>query len=95
MASAELKSTEIRLAEILLIAGQTQFYRHRAAADPYMTLIGYFNATRELPGMRRHPRTPRRTPAAFLEARHHDQTDIEPGGRWGSNAGPTAISQPI
>lgn len=49
-----LKSAEIRLAEILLIAGQTLFDRHGAAADPYMTLVGYFNATRELAGMRRY-----------------------------------------
>ncbi|GAB3214047.1 DISARM system helicase DrmA [Marinactinospora endophytica] len=49
-----LKSAEIRLAEILLIAGQTMFDTHGEAADPYMTLVGYFNATRELAGMRRY-----------------------------------------
>ncbi|GIH68013.1 DISARM system helicase DrmA [Sphaerimonospora thailandensis] len=49
-----LKSAEIRLAEILLIAGQTVFDRYGKAADPYMTLVGYFNATRELAGMRRY-----------------------------------------
>ena len=49
-----LKSAEIRLAEILLLAGQTVFDRHGAAADPYLTLVGYFNATRELAGMRRY-----------------------------------------
>ena len=49
-----LKSVEIRLAEILLIAGQTLFDRYGAPADPYMTLVGYFNATRELAGMRRY-----------------------------------------
>jgi hypothetical protein len=49
-----LKSAEIRLAEILLIAGQTLFDAHGAAADPYMTIVGYFNATRELAGMRRY-----------------------------------------
>jgi len=49
-----LKSAEIRIAEILLLAGQTLFDRHGAAADPYMTLVGYFNATRELAGMRRY-----------------------------------------
>jgi len=48
------KSAEIRLAEILLIAGQTLLDRHGAPADPYMTLVGYFNATRELAGMRRY-----------------------------------------
>lgn len=49
-----LKSAEIRLAEILLIAGQTMLDKHGAAADPYMTMVGYFNATRELAGMRRY-----------------------------------------
>ena len=49
-----LKSAEIRLAEILLIAGQILFDAHGAAADPYMTVVGYFNAIRELAGMRRY-----------------------------------------
>jgi hypothetical protein len=49
-----LKSAEIRLAEILLIAGQTLFDRYGEPADPYMTMVGYFNATRELAGMRRY-----------------------------------------
>ncbi|WP_214318606.1 DISARM system helicase DrmA [Nonomuraea sediminis] len=49
-----LKSAEIRLAEILLLAGQTLFDSYGEAADPYMTLVGYFNATRELAGMRRY-----------------------------------------
>ncbi len=49
-----MKSAEIRVAEILLIAGQTLLDRHGSAADPYQTLVGYFNATRELAGMRRN-----------------------------------------
>jgi hypothetical protein len=49
-----LKSAEIRLAEILFIAGQTMFDRYGEPADPYMTVVGYFNATRELAGMRRY-----------------------------------------
>jgi hypothetical protein len=49
-----LKSAEIRLAEILLIAGQSLFDAYGVAADPYMTVVGYFNATRELAGMRRY-----------------------------------------
>ncbi|HUZ52499.1 MAG TPA: DISARM system helicase DrmA [Streptosporangiaceae bacterium] len=49
-----LKSAEIRLSEILLIAGQTMFDRHGPVADPYLTVVGYFNATRELAGMRRY-----------------------------------------
>ncbi|MCX4092083.1 DISARM system helicase DrmA [Nocardia sp. alder85J] len=49
-----MKSAEIRVAEILLLAGQTMFDRFGKAADPYMTMVGYFNATRELAGMRRY-----------------------------------------
>lgn len=49
-----IKSAEIRLAEILLLAGQTLFDRYGEPADPYMTMVGYFNATRELAGMRRY-----------------------------------------
>jgi hypothetical protein len=49
-----LKSAEIRLAEILLLAGQTMFDAYGKPADPYLTVVGYFNATRELAGMRRY-----------------------------------------
>ncbi len=49
-----LSSAEIRVAEVLLSAGQLLFDRCKADADPYMTLVGYFNATRELAGMTRY-----------------------------------------
>ncbi|MFI8089740.1 DISARM system helicase DrmA [Streptomyces sp. NPDC086080] len=49
-----LKAAEIRVAEILLLAGQQLFDDYGKPADPYMTLVGYFNATRELAGMRRY-----------------------------------------
>ncbi|MEU7906315.1 DISARM system helicase DrmA [Actinoplanes sp. NPDC049118] len=49
-----LSSAEIRVAEVLLLAGQTLLDRCGAQADPYMTLVGYFNATRELAGMARY-----------------------------------------
>ena len=49
-----LASAEIRVSEVLLSAGQLLFDRCRAEADPYMTLVGYFNATRELAGMARY-----------------------------------------
>lgn len=39
---------------MLLSAGQLLLDRSGAAADPYMTLIGYFNATCELAGMARY-----------------------------------------
>jgi hypothetical protein len=49
-----LSSAEIRTAEVLLSAGQLLLDRSGSAADPYMTLVGYFNATRELAGMSRY-----------------------------------------
>ncbi|MDI9940323.1 DISARM system helicase DrmA [Rhodococcus sp. IEGM 1351] len=49
-----LSSAEIRVAEVLLSSGQLLFDRAGTAADPYMTLVGYFNATRELAGMARY-----------------------------------------
>ncbi len=49
-----LSSAEIRVSEVLLSAGQLLLDRAGAAADPYMTLLGYFNATRELAGMARY-----------------------------------------
>lgn len=48
-----LKSVEIRTTSALMTFTQTLFDDHRAAADPYMTLVGYFNSLRELGGMRR------------------------------------------
>ncbi|WP_310773607.1 DISARM system helicase DrmA [Mycobacterium sp. Z3061] len=49
-----LASAEIRSAEVLLSAGQLLLDRSGIAADPYLTLVGYFNATRELAGMTRY-----------------------------------------
>lgn len=49
-----LSSAEIRVSEVLLSSGQLLFDRAGVAADPYMTLVGYFNATRELAGMARY-----------------------------------------
>ncbi len=43
----------IRLYVALLTGAQALFDRFGAAADPYMTLVGYFNSLRELGGMRR------------------------------------------
>ncbi len=51
---ARLTLAEIRLSEILLLAGQKLFDKHGAAAEPYLTLVDYFSATRELAGMRRY-----------------------------------------
>ncbi len=50
-----LTTAEIRMAEVLMAAGQLLLDRvRRSAADPYLTLVGYFNATRELAGMARY-----------------------------------------
>jgi hypothetical protein len=43
----------IRVYAALLTAAQSLFDRFGQAADPYMTLVGYFNSKRELGGMRR------------------------------------------
>ena len=43
----------IRLYTALLTAAQALFERFGPAADPWMTLVGYFNSLRELGGMRR------------------------------------------
>jgi hypothetical protein len=51
---ARLTLAEIRLSEILLLAGQRLFDAHGSAAEPYLTLVDYFSATRELAGMRRY-----------------------------------------
>jgi hypothetical protein len=49
-----LSSAEIRVAQVLLSAGQLLMDKCGEDADPYMTLVGYFNATRELAGMARY-----------------------------------------
>ncbi|MCV2370026.1 DISARM system helicase DrmA [Roseateles oligotrophus] len=43
----------IRVYTAFLTAGQGLFDRFGAAADPYMTMVGYFNSLRELGGMKR------------------------------------------
>lgn len=43
----------IRVYTALLTAAQALFDRFGAAADPYMTTVGYFNSLRELGGMKR------------------------------------------
>ncbi|RBY91396.1 DISARM system helicase DrmA [Blastococcus sp. TF02A-30] len=49
-----LTLAEIRIAEVLLLAGQKLLDEHKEQADPYMTTVAYFSATRELAGMRRY-----------------------------------------
>ena len=49
-----LTTAEIRVAEVLMAAGQLLLDRSGKAADPYLSLVGYFSATRELAGMARY-----------------------------------------
>jgi Helicase conserved C-terminal domain len=48
-----LKAALIRVYVALLAAAQAQYENYGFAADPWMTLVGYFNSLRELGGMRR------------------------------------------
>jgi hypothetical protein len=48
-----LKVALIRVYVAYLSAGQKLYEKYGAAADPWMTLVGYFNSMRELGGMRR------------------------------------------
>lgn len=52
-AGGRLTLSEIRLATLLLSAGQLLLDRGGDEADPYMTLVAYFSALRELAGMAR------------------------------------------
>ncbi|MGW2540709.1 DISARM system helicase DrmA [Kitasatospora sp. NPDC001574] len=49
-----LTTAEIRVAEVLMAGGQLLLDRSGQVADPYMSLVGYFSATRELAGMARY-----------------------------------------
>lgn len=49
-----LTAAEIRVAEVLMAGAQLMLDASGDCADPYMTLVGYFNATRELAGMARY-----------------------------------------
>ena len=48
-----IKAVEIRVYVALLGAAQALFDRYGEAVDPWMTLVGYFSALRELAGMSR------------------------------------------
>jgi hypothetical protein len=48
-----LKATLIRVYVAYLGAAQSLYARYGAAADPWLTLVGYFNSMNELGGMRR------------------------------------------
>ena len=48
-----LKAVEIRIYVALMAAAQKVYDVHGTAADPWMTLVGYFSSLRDLGGMRR------------------------------------------
>jgi hypothetical protein len=48
-----LKAALIRVYVAFLSSGQVLFDKYGATADPWMTLVGYFNSLRELGGMKR------------------------------------------
>jgi hypothetical protein len=48
-----MKTVLIRTYVALLAAAQVLYEKYGRAADPYMTLVGYFSSMRELGGMRR------------------------------------------
>jgi hypothetical protein len=70
-----LVTAEIRVAEVLLAAGQLLVDRAGDAADPYLSPVGYFSTTRELAGMARYLQDDiqtalaRRRPWSLLPAR--------------------------
>ncbi|CED90503.1 DISARM system helicase DrmA [Actinomyces succiniciruminis] len=49
-----LTNAEIQIAQVLMAGGQLLLDEGGEEADPYMTLVGYFSATRELAGMARY-----------------------------------------
>jgi hypothetical protein len=49
----KLKRALLRVYVAFLSAGQAMFERYGVLADPWMTLVGYFNSLRELGGMKR------------------------------------------
>jgi len=48
-----LKQVQVRVFIAVMCAAQALWDRYGIAADPYLTTVGYFNALRELAGMRR------------------------------------------
>lgn len=48
-----LKQVELRVFASVMAAAKALWDEHGSAADPWMTTVGYFNAIRELAGMRR------------------------------------------
>ena len=77
-----MKTILIRVYVAYLAAAQTLFKDYGAQADPWMTLVGYFNSMRELGGMRRVTDDAVRTRLRQMDERglakrYIEQTEIE------------------
>jgi hypothetical protein len=75
------KSVQTRVYTSVLAAAQVLYDKHGAAADPWLTTVGYFNSLRELGGMRRMiddevTNRLRRTERRKLANRYIDEKDI-------------------
>ncbi|MFM8322111.1 MAG: DISARM system helicase DrmA, partial [Chloroflexota bacterium] len=73
-----MKTILIRVYVAYLAAAQKLFKDYGALADPWMTLIGYFNSMRELGGMRRVTDDAVRTRLRQMDARGLVKRYIEP-----------------
>jgi hypothetical protein len=73
-----MKTILIRVYVAYLAAAQKLFNAYGAKADPWMTLVGYFNSMRELGGMRRVTDDAVRTRLRQMDARGLVKRFIEP-----------------
>lgn len=70
-----LKQVQVRAMTAILAAGFALWNRYGAAADPYLTAVGYFNTLRELAGMRRMADDELR---ALLQRQHLWSPSVDP-----------------
>jgi hypothetical protein len=75
------KSVQTRVYTSLMAAAQVLYEKYGAAADPWMTTVGYFNALRELGGMKRMvddevTNRLRRTDRRWLARRYLNPNDV-------------------
>jgi hypothetical protein len=73
-----LKTVLIRTYAAFMSAAQVLYEKYGAAADPWMTLVGYFNAMRELGGMRRMVEDAIRTRLEHMDQRGLARRYIHP-----------------
>jgi hypothetical protein len=78
----KLTTAEIQVAEALMAGAQLLMDRAGTAADPYMTLVGYFSATRELAGMARYVQDDVQT--ALYKGRPGSRLPARLGAHYGS-----------